>query len=118
MLFFYGVALKKIATDLNMELSLIYRRKDRLKLFRTANPSPLNVQGRRRALNREYKKTIKNFLNKYPQTYLDKIAAFIYNEFDLNIHNSTLSRAVSRIQLIYKRVEPVSNAQDEELRIS
>ena len=65
-LFFCGVAPKKIAANLNINLNFIYRRKDRLKLFRIVNSSPLNVQGRRRALNREYKKIIKDFLNEYP----------------------------------------------------
>ena len=41
--FFYGVAPKKIAADLNIDLSLIYRRKGRLKLFGIVNPSLLSV---------------------------------------------------------------------------
>ena len=49
-----------------------------------------------------------------PQAYLDEVTAFIYDEFGLHIHKSTLSR----IKLTYKRVELVSGAQDEDLRVS
>jgi len=56
MFFSCGVAPKKTAADLNINLNLIYRRKSRLKLFKIVNPSLLSVQGRRRALNREHKK--------------------------------------------------------------
>jgi hypothetical protein len=83
-----------------------------LKLFGTVNPPPLSVQGRRRILNREHEDAIENFLNEYSQAYLEEVAAFIYGEF------STLPRAMSRIKLTHKRVEPVSGAQDEDLRVS
>ena len=57
-----GVPPKKIAADLNIDPNVIYRKRSRLKLFKVVNPFPLSVQGRRRTLNREHKKAIKDFL--------------------------------------------------------
>ncbi|KAN0070435.1 hypothetical protein V8E54_011304 [Elaphomyces granulatus] len=96
MLLSCGIPPRKIAVDLNIDPSLVYPR----------------------ILNREHEEAIEDFLDEYPQAYLDEVTAFIYDEFRLNIHKSTLSRALSRIKLMYKRVEPVSGAQDEDLRVS
>ena len=118
MLLSCGIPPRKIAADLNIDPSLVYRRRSRLKLFGAVNSPPLSVQGRQRILNREHEEAIEDFLDEYPQANLDEVTAFIYDEFGLNIHKSTLSRALSRIKLTYKRVEPVSGAQDEDLRVS
>jgi len=118
MLLSCGIPPRKIAADLNIDPSLVYRRRSRLQQFGTVNPPPLSVQGRPRTLNREHEEAIEDFLDEYPQAYLDEVTAFLYDEFGLNVHKSTLSRALSRIRLTYKRVEPVSGAQDEDLRVS
>jgi transposase len=113
-----GIPPRKIAADVNIDPSLVYRRRSRLNLFGTVNPPPLSVQGRRRILNREHEEAIEDFLDEYPQAYLAEVAAFIYDEFDLDVHTSTLSRTLSRIRLTNKRIEPVSGVQDEDLRAS
>ena len=68
---------KQIAADENLPLGQIYRKKRRLKTFKTINPFFLIRQGRPRSLTREYEKTIEDFLDEYPQTYLNEIIAFI-----------------------------------------
>src|SRR6266536_6310393 len=112
-----GVPPKKIVEDEKISLSIIYAKRARLKAFGTVNPSSLSVQGRSRALLREQEAAIEDFLEEYPYAYLDEIIAFISNEFDVEVARNTMSRAIGRIKLIYKRVEPVHGAQNEILDI-
>ena len=76
MLLSCGIPPRKIAVDLNIDPSLVYRRRSRLKLFGAVNSPPLSVQGRQRILNREHEEAIEDFLDEYPQAYLDEVTAF------------------------------------------
>ncbi len=75
------------------------------------------MQGRPRALLREQETAIEDFLEEYPHAYLDEIIAFISDEFGVEVARNTIDRAIERIKLTYKRVEPVHGAQNEILRI-
>ncbi len=88
-----------------------------MKAFRIVNPPSLIGQGRPRSLTREYEEAIEDFLDEYSQVYLNEIIVFIWDEFDINVARNTMSRAIKRIKLIYKRVEPVYRDQEDDLRV-
>ncbi len=66
---------------------------------------------------REQEAAIEDFLEEYSHAYLDEIIVFISDEFGVEVARNIMGRAIGRIKLIYKRVEPVYGAQDEILRI-
>jgi hypothetical protein len=58
-----------------------------------------------------------NFLNEYPQIYFDEIIIFIADEFDLEISRNIISKIFKYIKIIYKRVKPVHDMQNNDLRV-
>jgi transposase len=112
-----GVPPKEISETTGLSISQIYRKKGKLKAFGTVNPAPLSVRGRPRLLTREHEEAIEDFMDEYPQAYLDEVIAFLWDEFDIEVSHNTVDRVLHRIQLTYKKAEHVSSAQEVELRI-
>jgi transposase len=112
-----GIPPQQIAQKERMSLTSRYRRKRRLKAFGTVDPDPLGVQGRPHSLTVDHEEAIADFIHDNPQAYTEEVVAFLWDEFDLRIDRSTMSRALKRIRLTYKRVEPVHGAQEVDLRV-
>jgi transposase len=108
---------KSIARDLKPSLNQIYRKKQRFKAFDTVNPPALIGSGRPRTLTIEQEEVMMDFLDEYPQAYLNEIIAFVSEEFDVEISRSTINRILKHIRITYKRVEPVHGAQNDDLRV-
>jgi transposase len=116
-IFKYGHSVKKIMQDTGVSKTQIYRKKEKLEIFELVNPQPLIKQGRPKSLTKNIKEIIVDFMNEYPQTYINKIVAFVWEKFDVHIDENTIKKALTRIRLIYKKVEIVNSEQNEELRI-
>jgi hypothetical protein len=58
-----------------------------------------------------------DFLNEYPQIYLNEITAFISEEFDVEISRNIINRTLKRIRIIHKRIKSIHDAQNEDLRV-
>jgi len=98
---------KQIAEDVNLSISSVYRKKAKLEAFGTVNPAPLQVLGRPRALTREHEITIAEFIEDNPTVFVDEIIAFIWDEYDVQIAESTIKRTFNRIRFLYKRIESI-----------
>ncbi len=78
-----GIPPKQIAEDINLSISSIYRKKEKLDVFGTINPTPLQVLGRFRAFTREHEDAIAEFIEDNLTTFVDKVIAFIWDEYDI-----------------------------------
>jgi tetrahydromethanopterin S-methyltransferase subunit G len=56
-------------------------------------------------------------MNEYSQSYINEIVAFVCKKFDVLIDESTIKKTLTRIRLIYKKVEIVNGEQNQKLRV-
>jgi len=59
---------------------------------------------------------IKQLLDQRPWYYQDEIAAFLLDAFDVEVVQSTISKALRRIKITRKRLKVVAAQQNDELR--
>ena len=73
----YDIPLKQIVKDINLDISSIYRKKAKLEVFGTVNSAFLQILERFRALTREYKDAIAEFIKNNFTVFVDEVIAFI-----------------------------------------
>ena len=59
---------------------------------------------------------IKHLLDQRPWYYQDEIMAFLHSAFDVEVNQSTISRALRRIRVTRKRLKVIAAQQNDELR--
>jgi transposase len=66
-------------------------------VFSTVSPSHPGVQGRPRKVHTKVEDSIKDFLNEYPITQLDKVCDFLNDEYNIRTSLLIVSRCLKRI---------------------
>ncbi len=60
---------------------------------------------------------IKHLLDERPWYYQDEIAQFLLEVFDIDVNQTTISRALKRIKITRKKLKVVAAQQNAELRL-
>jgi len=91
----------------------IYRRQERIQAGRQA---AVRTGGQRRVITAEIDTAIHHLLNEYPWFYQDEIAEFLREVFDIDVDQSTVSRALARIKVTRKKLKVEAKQRNAELR--
>ena len=108
-----GVRQRDIARALRVSKSFVSDMRLRFNVFGTTSPVYPGIQGRPQKIHYEVEEGIKDFLDEYPTTRLNKVGDFLANEYDIKAGLSTISRCLKRIRVTYKTVCRVHTKQDE-----
>jgi transposase len=105
---------RQLAIDYECYISTIYRHKQRV-----AAECPLMPRsgGAQRIITWKMEQAIKHLLDKQPWFYQDEIRDFLFEVYDIIVDQSTISRALQRIEITRKRLKVVAVQRNKELRI-
>lgn len=67
-------------------------------------------------LQEEHEKALKLLLEERPWMYLDELKEFLWEAYDKDVHISTISRCLARIQITRKRLKYIAAQRNAELR--
>ena len=81
-----------------------------------ATNAPRNRGGRRRSLTPPMLDALREHLLENPGLYLDELAVFIHDEFDVLVTESTISRALKSIRWSKKKAREVAEQRNPDLR--
>ena len=103
----------QLASSYRTTIQTIYRHKRRIDAgFRIGRPSG----GPRRIITWPMEQAIKHLLDQIPWYYQDEIAEFLFDVFDVEVSQSTISQVLKRIKITRKRLKVEAAQRNEELR--
>jgi transposase len=105
--------IKQLASNYDCTVGTIYWHKARVE---AGIPRQRASGGPRRVITWPMEQAIKHLLDQRPWYYQDEIAVFLHDAFDVEVHRSTISRALRRIQITRKRLKVIASQQNDELR--
>lgn len=105
--------LKELANNYQCDISTIYRHKKRIEEgLRIAE----RTGGRYNTITWEMEIAIKQLLDKRPWFYQDEIRDFLYAAYGVEVHQSTISRALSRLKITRKKLRVEAAQRNQVLR--
>ena len=82
----------------------ITRMRKNLKMYDVVVPPKAPVQGRPRTLSPLVEDALLEYLEQRPQAYCDEMCWFIWDEFDIDIRERTMSTVLKRLGWTRKKV--------------
>jgi transposase len=108
-----GQYIAQLAIDFGCHISTIYRHKLRIEARRPVLPPSGGAQS---IITPRMEVAIKLLLDQEPWLYQDEIADFILEAYDVFVDQSTVSRALKRIEVTRKRLKVLAAQRNQELR--
>jgi transposase len=105
--------IQQLAHDFDTTTQTIYRHKRRIMANQPPKPPS---GGARRIITWRIEQAIKHLLEKEPWWYQDELAEFLYEVYDIEVNQSTISRALQRIEITRKRLKVIAIQRNGELR--
>lgn len=96
--------------------SCIYNKRLSWELFGTPNPPPSVLRGRPARLNNEQVDRLLEYLDGQPSAYLDEMAWFLFDEYDVAVGPTVIWRSLRERKWSRKVTKQRARAQDPELR--
>ena len=108
-----------VARDARSSRATAYRWERNIAIYGdTVIPRSLYSQGRPRRLSPAALDALLEYQRQKPWLYQDELARFLQEEWDIQIHQSTLSRALKSARISRKKGQRISENQSEELRVA
>jgi len=105
--------IKQLAKDYDTTTQTINRHKRRVQAGQPVQP---RSGGPRRIITKRMEQAMMMVLDKEPWWYQDELADFLLDVYDIEVNQSTISRALKRIDVTRKRLKVVAAQRNEELR--
>jgi transposase len=110
-----GVQGKQIAEELKVSRQWVSLLNTNLACFGTVSPAHPSVQGRPREIHQEAEQGILAFIDQNTTCYQSEIVDLLLTEYGISVHQTTVSRALQRLEQTHKRTERFfSEASDME----
>ncbi|EDN04113.1 predicted protein [Histoplasma mississippiense (nom. inval.)] len=106
----------QIARTIECHLATVYRIQRNIRCFETAR-SPHSTWGVKPKITPDILSGLEDFFEAYPTAYRDEAVCFVKDEFDVDIHPRSISRLLKKLNLTWKKVEPVTSQCNEELQV-
>lgn len=72
--------------------------------------------GRPLAIPEFYMDELTSWLKSHPSAYLDEMAFFLWDEFELAVNTSTICRALKRVKWSRKKIRKIARQRSQDLR--
>lgn len=105
-----------VARANNVSASFVTQQRHRDELIAAGLPSGnVVVQGRPRAIHLAAQNAIREFLEDFPQARRDEACDLLRDEFDIDVHPTTIGRLLNKLRITHKRVSRINIRRDEDL---
>ena len=105
-----------IAVNVGVSKRTIERVRLSYELFGKPYPDPVAVRGKHRALSYEHGCWLVSYLDDQPSAYLDELVLALYDEFELEVHKTTVYRYLSGCGWSRKVAKQVAAQRNATLR--
>ena len=100
----------------DVSLRTLQRMRRSWRTYREVYIPSENRGGRPRALHQVYEEELLAYLEQRPMAYLDEMAFFLLDEFDVQVDEATIWRALTRLGWSRKKCRKVAKERNQELR--
>ena len=107
-----------VAKNVHVSVATAYRWERNIAIYGdTVLPRRYCHQGRPRSLSPAALEALLEYLRQKPWLYQDEMARFLREEWDIDVHKSTISRALKKAKISRKRAQRIG-PQSEQLRVA
>lgn len=108
-----------VAKDARCSRATAYRWERNPALYGdTVVPRTICTRGRGRKLSPAAKEALLEYQRQKPWLYMDELARFLKEEWDIRVCNATVCNALKRARVSHKKGQRISDNLSEELRIA
>lgn len=105
-----------IAVEVRCSVSLVYRIRQNLQMYGTPFVPRLRQSGRPNSLSPAALEGLVEYVERYPTAHQKEMRWFLWEEFGVVAHQSTVSRALHKLDITRKKAQRISSRQSAELR--
>ena len=109
-------SIQTVAADEGCGIRTVRRYASNLLAFGSLSAPSTSRMGRPRAMTAAQDHALEEWLTGRPMAYQEEMIYFLWDRFDITVSQSTVKRAIERLDLTFKRLKKRASERSDELR--